>query len=451
MLFPEKYSIFGKSIIGGTVKKLRTDRQTLNDLGIVESTYGEKTLFSLFDMTESDGGKRCLEEWLVHPLSDWKALHERQEAIRYPDFPEIRICREELDFIEFYLSQGDRPTRVSYLESAFSYIFRHFRATPERYVIRRGTKLLENVLLELKTFADHVTALSPRLIRNIAATISEIYQATELGKMVDSCGQEDSFYRTDRLDYIFRYRRNHTIAALLSIVYQLDAIRTVHRTAVTKGWCFPSFTNDSKFMLCNFYHPQVKDAVANDWEMENGNICIFTGSNMAGKSTTLKAIASAVWLAHAGFPVPASSMVCPMFDGIFTSINLPDSLRDGRSYFYAEVLRVKEVLEQINKGHHCFVLFDELFRGTNARDAFEASVAVAEVLKAKAYSRFLISTHIIELARKLDGDDACCFYYLESAIVDDELICNHKVKPGISESRVGYWIVKKELAGFEKL
>ena len=450
MLFPEKYYIFGKSIIGGTVKKLRTDRQTLNDLGIVESTYGEKTLFSLFDMTESDGGKRCLEEWLVHPLSDWKALHERQEAIRYPDFPEIRICREELDFIEFYLSQGDRPTRVSYLESAFSYIFRHFRATPERYVIRRGTKLLENVLLELKTFADHVTELSPRLIRNIAATISEIYQATELGKMVDSCGQEDSFYRTDRLDYIFRYRRNHTIAALLSIVYQLDAIRTMHRTAVTKGWCFPSFTNDSKFMLCNFYHPQVKDAVANDWEMENGNICILTGSNMAGKSTTLKAIASAVWLAHAGFPVPASSMVCPMFDGIFTSINLPDSLRDGRSHFYAEVLRVKEVLEQINKGHHCFVLFDELFRGTNARDAFEASVAVAEVLKAKAYSRFLISTHIIELARKLDGDDACCFYYLESAIVDDELICNHKVKPGISESRVGYWIVKKELAGFEK-
>lgn len=182
MLFPEKYSIFGKSIIGGIVKKLRTDRQTLNDLGIVESTYGEKTLFSLFDMTESDGGKRCLEEWLVHPLSDWKALHERQEAIRYPDFPEIRICREELDFIEFYLSQGDRPTRVNYLESAFSYIFRHFRATPERYIIRRGTKLLENVLLELKTFADHVTELSPRLIRNIAATISEIYQATELGK-----------------------------------------------------------------------------------------------------------------------------------------------------------------------------------------------------------------------------------------------------------------------------
>lgn len=92
-----------------------------------------------------------------------------------------------------YLSQGDRPTRVSYLESAFSYIFRHFRATPERYVIRRGTKLLENVLLELKTFADHVTELSPRLIRNIAATISEIYQATELGKWLIPAGRKIAF------------------------------------------------------------------------------------------------------------------------------------------------------------------------------------------------------------------------------------------------------------------
>ena len=99
------------------MKQLRTDRQTLNDLGVMESTYGEKTLFSLFDMTESDGGKRCLEDWATHPISDWQMLHERQEAIRCPDFPEIRICREELDFIEFYLNQGDRPTRVTYLES----------------------------------------------------------------------------------------------------------------------------------------------------------------------------------------------------------------------------------------------------------------------------------------------------------------------------------------------
>ena len=122
----------------------------LNDLGIVESTYGEKTLFSLFDMTESDGGKRCLEEWLVHPLSDWKALHERQEAIRYPDFPEIRICREELDFIEFYLSQGDQPGRE----------FRH--------MICKSFQLQQNVFKQLRSPTDDITlGSSPEMPEDI--------------------------------------------------------------------------------------------------------------------------------------------------------------------------------------------------------------------------------------------------------------------------------------------
>lgn len=80
--------------------------------------------------------------------------------------------------------------------------------------------------------------------------------------------------------------------------------------------------------------------------MSRGNISIFTGSNMAGKSTTLKALTLAVWLAHCGLPVPVKSMVCPLYEGIYTSINLPDSLRDGRSHFMAEVLRIKEVMQK---------------------------------------------------------------------------------------------------------
>lgn len=68
--------------------------------------------------------------------------------------------------------------------------------------------------------------------------------------------------------------------------------------------------------------------------MSRGNISIFTGSNMAGKSTTLKALTLAVWLAHCGLPVPVKSMVCPLYEGIYTSINLPDSLRDGRKPFH---------------------------------------------------------------------------------------------------------------------
>lgn len=120
-------------------------------------------------------------------------------------------------------------------------------------------------------------------------------------------------------------------------------------------------------------------------------------------------------------------------------------MKGGRSHFYAEVLRIKEVLEEIKQGGSCFVLFDELFRGTNARDAFEASVAVVDLLEQRQGSLFLISTHIIELAQHFKDSPSCGFYYMESKIEHDSLVCSYQLKEGISESRVGAWIVKKEL------
>ena len=166
---------------------------------------------------------------------------------------------------------------------------------------------------------------------------------------------------------------------------------------------------------------------------------------MAGKSTTLKALALAVWLAHCGLPVPVKSMICPVYEGIYTSINLPDSLRDGRSHFMAEVLRIKEVLQKAGTGKKCLVILDEMFRGTNAKDAFEASVAVNELLKEYSNCHFLISTHILEYAKAFELDPFCCFYYMEAEIKDDNFVCSHRLQKGISEARVGYWVVRKLL------
>ena len=167
---------------------------------------------------------------------------------------------------------------------------------------------------------------------------------------------------------------------------------------------------------------------------------------MAGKSTTLKALTLAVWLAHCGLPVPVKSMICPLYEGIYTSINLPDSLRDGRSHFMAEVLRIKEVMQKAVTGKRCLVVLDEMFRGTNAKDAFEASVAVNELLKSFFHCHFLISTHILEYAKAFEKDSSCCFYYMEAEIIDDAFVCPHRLLPGISEARVGYWVVKKILS-----
>ena len=91
----------------------------------------------------------------------------------------------------------------------------------------------------------------------------------------------------------------------------------------------------------------------------------------------------------------------------------------------AEVLRIKEVMQKALTGKRCLVVLDEMFRGTNAKDAFEASLAVNELLKRFSCCHFLISTHILEYAKAFEKDPACCFYYMEAEIIDDAFVCHH--------------------------
>ncbi len=104
---------------------------------------------------------------------------------------------------------------------------------------------------------------------------------------------------------------------------------------------------------------------------------------MAGKSTLMKSVGIALYLAHMGFPVAAQQFSFAVRDGIVTSINLADNLNAGASHYYAEVLRVKEVALQLQQGRHLFVIFDEMFRGTNVKDAYDATIALTAAFAAK--------------------------------------------------------------------
>lgn len=424
---------------------LSYDKQTLDDLSIIVSNNNERTISSLFKHAETDGGNKRIENWIVFPLSNKKAIQERSEAIFSSDLPFLETDRLEMDFVEFYLTCTEEPIDPSHFYSLTTFLWRKIKQNPQRYAIERGTTLIEKQIQALRKFADAITIKHPILIQTLAKEIRDGIEGTEFKKMIPFKYQGTNHHRTDQLDYLFRYKRSVTIRNFIDIIYTIDAIQTLKRLADKRGYGCPEITSNAhQIAIYEFYHPHIKQPVKNDWITKN-NICIFTGSNMAGKSTALKAISICIWLAHCGFPVPATRMECPVLNGLFTSINLPDSLRDRKSHFYAEVLRVKEILGQIEPEKKYFVLFDELFRGTNAKDAFDASDLVINIIKNTRNISLLISTHILELALKYQNDKECCFYFLESEIKDDELICYHKLKKGISESRVGYWIVCKEL------
>ena len=114
---------------------------------------------------------------------------------------------------------------------------------------------------------------------------------------------------------------------------------------------------------------------------------------MAGKSTFIKAVGGAVFLAHIGMGVPAKSMELSLFDGLLSNINVVDNVVKGESYFYNEVQRIKNTILKINDGRKWLILIDELFKGTNVQDAMKCSTVVIEGL-IKIKNSLFIFLHI---------------------------------------------------------
>ena len=425
---------------------LKTDIQTRFDLGIQETPNGEHPLPLLFLHTETKEGKRMMRNWIAQPLSDLSAIQARQEAIAWEGLPALPMDESELDFIEYYLEYRNQLSAKGAFISFFNKIDRFFKYDSTRYIITRGVGLCIRLLQRLDKLHKELPDNLPSLIQEWADQIRGAFYTKELKETLNMEEEGLSYFIIDQYDYLFRQEHYTTIRNLLSGIYLLDVCRTARHIAQERGYCCAPILHESGgCSIQGFHHPFVKNAQKNDWNLTSGNIAIFTGSNMAGKSTTLKALASTIWLAQCGLPVPADSMILPVYDAIYTSINLPDSLRDGRSHFMAEVLRIKEVLIQARSGMRCLIILDEMFRGTNAQDAYEASVVVTQLLLEYPNCHFLISTHILEYAKHFEHHPSFHFYYMESEIKDDRFFCSYRLKEGISESRVGYWIIRKEL------
>jgi DNA mismatch repair ATPase MutS len=234
---------------------------------------------------------------------------------------------------------------------------------------------------------------------------------------------------------------------LIDIYSQLDAWFAM-ATAVKKfDLSFPVFKAADKPVLKakQLYHVLLKDPVAYDVELNQQNSFIFlTGANMAGKSTFIKAVGSAVFLAHIGMGVPAQSMELSLFDGLLSNINVVDNIVKGESYFYNEVQRIKNTILKITDGRKWLILIDELFKGTNVQDAMKCSTVVVEGLIKIKGSLFILSTHLYEISEHLKNYPNIDFKYFETQVINDKLNFNYQLRDGVSNDRLGYLILKNE-------
>jgi hypothetical protein len=165
------------------------------------------------------------------------------------------------------------------------------------------------------------------------------------------------------------------------------------------GFVYPVIsTAQNLFSAKNLGHPLIVEEkrVCNDFNIgQEGVICIVTGANMAGKSTFLRTVAVNYIMAMAGAPVCASEMsFVPV--KLFTSMRTTDSLSDNESYFYAELKRLKRLLNKVMDGEQVFIILDEILKGTNSEDKSSGSKLFMKKMVGYGGTG-LIATHDISL------------------------------------------------------
>jgi DNA mismatch repair ATPase MutS len=182
-------------------------------------------------------------------------------------------------------------------------------------------------------------------------------------------------------------------------------------------------------------HPLIahERRVRNDFAFKQlGDVALITGSNMSGKSSFLRTLGINLVLAYAGAPVCAESMQTGVFR-LFTCIQVQDSLADGFSYFYAEVRRLKALLDALEKPDPAplFFLIDEIFRGTNNRERLIGSRAYVRALTGK-HGVGAISTHDLELVQLADELPTITNYHFADAVRDGSMVFDYMLRRGAS-------------------
>lgn len=426
----------------------RIDKQTLNDLAIL-SAGANKSVYEIFNRTHTRGGAKVLEEMFQYPLSEYDLVANRSAAIHY-----YQECGMEFPFraaifdaIEFYLDNTDTRSQLMSQNNTLEWKVKNLMGAETGYTwIQNGILGCLELLNTLNDFLNKTGSTDSKDVTEVNVNLKNLLDNE---KWAWYAGKKKINYEEAVVyDRILRFEERENFRKILHYVYLMDVYIAVARVAKERGFAFASVLPAERNVLKikGAFHPFLAKPIGNTIEVdENSNIIFLTGANMAGKSTFMKTFSIAIFLAHVGFPVPAEAMEFSVRNGMFTTINLPDNLSMGYSHFYAEVLRLKKVVMQLQQTKNLVIVFDELFRGTNVKDAYDATYAVTSALAKRHACSFMISTHIIEVGHELGKNcDNATFAYLPTVMNGSVPTYTYKLEPGITNDKHGMIIINNE-------
>ncbi len=201
-------------------------------------------------------------------------------------------------------------------------------------------------------------------------------------------------------------------------------------------WTFPIISEQALVDGTALGHPLIprKGRIANDTHIPTGgHIKLVTGSNMAGKSTFLRTVGLNIVLAMSGAPVCAKRLSLPITQ-VYTSMRTQDALHESTSSFYAELKRLKMIIEAVESKSNAFFLLDEILKGTNSNDRHTGSKALIHQL-INSQGSGIIATHDLELGQlEATSNGSVENLCIEVEVNGEELIFDYKIKKGVSKS-----------------
>ena len=257
------------------------------------------------------------------------------------------------------------------------------------------------------------------------------------------------FYELHLLFRIDKWKSKygHEIENWFESIGEIEALSSLANLSFNHpDWNFPSVVDEHfKLEMKEAGHPMIDESkrVCNDYEMRGpGVVHIVTGSNMAGKSTFLRTIGVNIVLALSGAPVCAKQMLVSNVE-VNTSMRIKDSIEENESSFYAELKRIQQVLEKVNKKENALLLLDEILRGTNSKDKHTGSAAlIKQLVKYNAVG--LVATHDLELSvleDELPGHVENKFFDIK--IDGEQLYFDYKVQNGVCKTFNAPILMKK--------
>lgn len=433
------------------------DANTLKDLEIFESETDGQSLFEYCNLTRTRGGAKVLRRRMALPWSNAERIRGTQEALCFIFAQREIFTKLPGAYATSRIEQYAHETLpVVTQENIFEFSLGAFSlwANNSRYYfsIVRGVHDACRLIRALRDFVESVERVEQVELPSSAGELVPMFAEMQvllarpaIARVPDKEAGR-SVLRVLRLDQIFRLREKATLARLLELTYEMDALVAMADVTSEHAFVIPDIEQGPLAVYAQgLVHPFVDNAVANPVELDQDHRVLFlTGPNMAGKTTYLRAFATALYLAQLGMGVPATNFRFVPVERLFSSISLSDDLRGGISYFRAEALRVKAVAQSVAEGYRVVALMDEPFKGTNVKDAFDASLAILERFASKEDCLFMFSSHLIELSERLPvtGQIDCRNFEAEEGA--GRLRFDYTLRPGVSSQRLGMRVLREE-------